>query len=410
MTDNGGSYLSLRDKDPFPFYREHLDSGVGAYWDEGMNAVMVLDHHGCARVQRDEDIFAHPYWDLPGAVEVQGGPRQLMMLHGAEHTRVHRFLMRYFSPRVVQSYRERYVAPLALRMIDRLVPAGSADLDAQFCEQLPAYVICALLGISIEDEQLLASCKRWNDDIMRWSETFGEDPDILTDALDSARNLAGVLLPIIREREQHPQDDFISALWSEGTALLPEWNELDVLAQARVLLFAGSETTAHLLRNAFYHLLNDAGLQRQLLADPTRIDAFVEEVLRFYGVIHFRIRTAATDTEVSGCPVHKGDRVHAVLSAANRDATRFGDPDDFLMDRPNERDHLAFGLGPRMCIGANLARAETAEVVKQVLTLLPGLRWGERADGEPARMSGHMPRSYRPLHAQWNAGGQGAGS
>jgi len=408
MTSAINSYLSLRDQDPFPFYRERLDEGIKAYWDEGMKAVMVLDHQGCAEVHRNEDVFAHPYWDLPGAVEVQGGARQLMMLHGAEHTRVHRFLMRYFSPRVVQTYREKYVSPLAQRMIQRFAPVGSADLDLELCDQLPAYVICALLGIPIEDEQLLATCKRWNDDIMRWSETFGEDPEILADALRSAENLAGVLLPIIRERERYPEDDFISALWSEGKSLLGGWNELDVLAQARVLLFAGSETTAHLIRNSLYHLLNHPDLRQGLGAAPEKIGAFIEEVLRFYGVIHFRIRAAASDTAISGCPVRKGDRVHAVLSAANRDAARFDEPDEFRMGRPNERDHLAFGLGPRMCIGANLARAEAAEVVGQVLTMLPGLRWGRRAEAEPARLSGHMPRSYRPIYAEWDAFAEGA--
>ena len=408
MTSAIDSYLSLRDQDPFPFYRERLDKGIKAYWDEGMKAVMVLDHQGCAEVHRNEDVFAHPYWDLPGAVEVQGGARQLMMLHGSEHTRVHRFLMRYFSPRVVQTYREKYASPLARRMIQRFALVGSADLDLELCDQLPAYVICALLGIPIEDEQLLATCKEWNDDIMRWSETFGEDPEILADALRSAENLAGVLLPIIRERERHPEDDFISALWSEGKSLLGGWNELDVLAQARVLLFAGSETTAHLIRNSLYHLLNHPDLRQGLGAAPGKIGAFIEEVLRFYGVIHFRIRAAASDTAISGCPVRKGDRVHAVLSAANRDAARFDEPDEFRMGRPNERDHLAFGLGPRMCIGANLARAEAAEVVGQVLTMLPGLRWGRLAEAEPARLSGHMPRSYRPIYAEWDAFAEGA--
>jgi cytochrome P450 len=330
------------------------------------------------------------------------------MLHGAEHTRVHRFLMRYFSPRVVQTYREKYASPLARRMIQRFAPVGSADLDLELCDQLPAYVICALLGIPIEDEQLLATCKRWNDDIMRWSETFGEDPEILADALRSAENLAGVLLPIIRERERHPEDDFISELWSEGKSLLGGWNELDVLAQARVLLFAGSETTAHLIRNSLYHLLSHPDLRQGLGTPPEEIGAFIEEVLRFYGVIHFRIRAATSDTAISGCPVRKGDRVHAVLSAANRDAARFDEPDEFRMGRPNERDHLAFGLGPRMCIGANLARAEATEVVEQVLTMLPGLRWGRRAEVEPARLSGHMPRSYRPIHAEWDAFAEGA--
>ena len=394
-------YLALRDKDPYPFYREHLNRGENVYWDESMNAWMVLDHQGSSRVQRDESVYAHPYWGLPGAVEVQGGARQLMMLHGAEHTRMHRFMMRYFSPRVVDRYREQYIIPLVGRMLDRLQPLGHAELDALFCDRLPAYVICALLGISIEDEELLERCKLWNDDIMRWSETFGEDPKILQDALESAKQLAGVLLPIIRERKEHPRDDFISALWQEGPALLPDWNEQDVLAQARVLLFAGSETTAHLIRNALYQLLNDTELRKELTENSDRIDAFVEEILRYYGVIHFRIRTAASDDEISGCPIHQGDRVHAVLSAANRDQARFEDPDEFKLDRPNPRDHLAFGLGPRMCIGANLARSETVQVIKQVLTEFPELNWDRGPETEPATMTGHMPRSFRPIFAEW---------
>jgi cytochrome P450 len=301
-------------------------------------------------------------------------------------------------------YRERYIAPLTARMLDRLVGHGSAELDEQFCERLPAYVICALLGISMDDEKSLENCKNWNDDIMSWSETFGEDPKALSDALDSAGHLADVLLPIIRQREAEPADDFISALWAEGPSLLPEWNEGDVLAQARVLLFAGSETTAHLIRNALYHLLTHPELQQQLAADTDLIPHFVEEVLRFYGVIHFRIRTATQDTELSGCPVHTGDRVHAVLSAANRDESRFEDPDEFRMGRPNVRDHLAFGLGPRMCIGANLARAEAVEVIRQMLDRLPGLRSQE--DQPAATLQGHMPRSYRPLHAAWGSGAE----
>lgn len=397
VADN--TYLELRDQDPFPFYRDHLDRGENAYWDEGMKAWMVLDHQGSSQVQRDEAVFMHPYWDLPGAVTVQGGARQLMMLHGAEHTKVHRFMMRYFSPRIADGYRQRYVVPLANRMLDRLAPVGGGELDVQFSDRLPAYVICALLGVPIENEQLLEDCKRWNDDIMRWSETFGEDPDALADALDSAGHLAEVLLPIIRQRRTEPTDDFISALWAEGPSLLPDWNEQDVLAQARVLLFAGSETTAHLIRNALYHLMSHLDLRDQLIEDPTQVSDFVEEVLRFYGVIHFRIRTAATDTEVSGCPVQQGDRVHAVLSAANRDQSRFDDPDEFRVGRANSRDHLAFGLGPRMCIGANLARSEAIEVIRLILQRLPEL---ELNDAKPApRLRGHMPRSYRPLHSSW---------
>jgi cytochrome P450 len=91
--------------------------------------------------------------------------------------------------------------------------------------------------------------------------------------------------------------------------------------------------------------------------------------------------------------------VHAVLSAANRDQSRFDDPDEFRVGRANSRDHLAFGLGPRMCIGANLARSEAIEVIRLILQRLPEL---ELNDAKPApRLRGHMPRSYRPLHSSW---------
>jgi cytochrome P450 len=194
-------------------------------------------------------------------------------------------------------------------------------------------------------------------------------------------------------------------MWREGPSLLTEWNELDILAQARVLLFAGSETTAHLLRNIFYHLLEHPDLCQELVDAPERIEVFVEETLRFYGVIHFRIRTAARDQTLNGCPIAKGDRVHAVLSAANRDPARFEHPNEFDTQRPNPRDHLAFGLGPRMCIGANLARAEAAEIVALALLRLPGLRWD--GDAPRATMHGHMPRSYRPIFARWTPAAEG---
>jgi cytochrome P450 len=394
------SYLDLWDKDPFPFYQSMLTAGRGVYWDEGMHAWMVLNHADANRVHRDEDVFAHPYHDLPGAVDVQGGPRQVIMLHGEEHTKLHRFLMRYMSPRVVEHYRRDFVAPLVSRSLDRVQADGRADLDAALAESLPAYVICTLLGVSMDDEELLGRCKAWNDDVMRWSETFGEDATILGEALASARNLAGVLMPIIEDRRLNPQDDFLSALWREGPSLLDGWDEFDVLAQARVLLFAGSETTAHLLRNAIYYLIEHQAVRLRLIDHPEEIEIFVEEILRYFGVIHFRIRAAAQDTELSGCPIHKGDRVHAVLSAADRDPAHYPYPEQFDMSRRNPRDHLAFGAGPRVCIGMNLARAETVEAIRQVLARLPNLRW--RPGGRPAEMRGHMPRSYSPLDACWD--------
>ena len=172
------SYLDLVDKDPFPFYHGLFEAKDTVHWDAGMNAWMVFDRADCAEVQRNEQTFEHPYNGLPGAVQVQGGERQVLMLHGEDHTKVHLFLTRHFSTKIVERYRSQFIAPLVSRMLADLEVEGHGDLDTLFADELPAYVICVLLGVPIDDEPLLRQCKRWNDDIMRWSETFGEDSEV----------------------------------------------------------------------------------------------------------------------------------------------------------------------------------------------------------------------------------------
>jgi cytochrome P450 len=394
------SFATLKNRYPYDYY-EHLRASIpsGIHWDEGMSAWMLTKHADCASVHRHEEVFAHPYWDMEGASEVHGGDRGILMLEGDEHTVLHRFLIRFFSVRVVAQYREQFVAPLIDRLVDRFAAGGHANLDAALADPLPAYVICALLGVPLDDEEKLANCKDWNEDIMGWSQTFGEDPEALARARSAAKNLADVLLPIIEDRRANRQDDLLSALWTEGPNLLENWNHADVLANARVMLFAGAESTSHLLRNCIYLLLTRPELRHELEAKPKLIPNFVEETLRYLGVIHFHVRAATTDTEISGCPISKGQRLHPILAAANRDPNKFEDPLEFQLERPDARDHLGFGFGPRLCIGANLARAEAAEMVAALLDRFPDMTL-DKSGGEPV-MTGGMPRSFSPLPACW---------
>lgn len=399
----GRTYQSLQDLDPFPWYRRALDAGARVAWDDSMQAWMVFGYEECARVQRDEEAFAHPYWEFRGSAEVEGGDRQVLMLRGEDHARVHRFLIKFFSSAKVEEYQPMFIRPLAERLLAPARDSDRIELSELFADRLPAYVICALLGVPLEDQDLMEQCKLWNDDIMRWSETFGEDEVILVRARTSSAQLNAVLLPIVRERARHPTDDFISALWKAGPTLLDGWNEDDVVAQARVLLFAGSETTAHLIRNSLHVLLTEPDYQEEVLGSPSFALRFVEEVLRYYGVIHFRVRSTACPVDLDGQHLGSGERVHAVLSAANRDRQHFADPDRFDPRRPDVKTNLAFGHGGRKCIGANLARGETAEALRCVLRELGPIRLDAAAP--PPAFLGHMPRSYRPLHVVREATG-----
>jgi cytochrome P450 len=262
---------------------------------------------------------------------------------------------------------------------------------------VPSDVIAALLGLDWQDEQLLASCRAWNSTIFRWSETFGADEAATNEALAAAAGLDEVLLPVIRARREHRADDLISLLWDKGPDALQPWGEAEVLAQCRVLFFAGSDTTAHLLRNLLHVLLTEPGVDDRLRADPTQVGAFVDEVLRLYGPIHFRVRVALTDVELGGQVIRRGERAHPMNAAANQEPRHYPDPHRIQIDRSPLRDHLAFNAGPRFCVGAALARAEGAEVVEQVLPRSSGMDWVDGA-GRP-RFRGYMPRSFRPHFA-----------
>src|ERR1700682_917714 len=391
------SYLTLIDQDPSPFY-EQLRAEDPVHWDEGMQAWLVTRFDDCTVVMKNEEIFGHPYHDFKGAAQVQGGPRGILMLRGDEHTRMHRYLLQFFSKSVVQAYRETIIRPLVDRLLDRLLPIGSADLAGQFSQILPSHVIAVMLGIPIEDGELLEKTRHWNDDIMRWSETFGEEPHALATALDSADRLRETLLPIIRDRRDAPRDDFISKLWAEGPRILEPWTEDEVLAQCRVLFFAGSETTAHGLSNAVSYWLSDPKVRARLSAET--IPHYVEEILRVFGVIHFRVRVALQDVELGGKLIKEGDRVHPMNSAANRDAGHFDHADLVDLDRARIKQHVAFNVGPRTCIGAELARGEIIEAMERVTQKLPD---AELDPTKPApRYLGHMPRSFRPLNVTFN--------
>jgi cytochrome P450 len=389
------TYLDYINRDPYEFYARKLAAGP-VHWDEGMKAWLVLGYDEARSVLVREGVFEHPYNSFAAASETQGGPRGILLLQGDEHTRMHNFLLSHFSPGVVAKYQEDLIAPLVQRRLDEVLAQDRADMSSQFAGKLPSDVIAALLGLDWHDEDLLTDCRVWNTTIFRWSETFGEDPQATAEALDAAAKLNEVLLPVIRSRRTDPKDDLISTLWQRGPEILQPWGEEEMLAQCRVMFFAGSDTTAHLLRNSIYVLTKDPSLQADLRGDNTKIRDFVDEVLRFFGPIHFRVRVARVDTELGGQHIKAGDRLHPVNASANRDGRHYPDPQRIDINRKPLRDHLAFNAGPRFCIGAALARGEAVEAVERLLARVESMSWDP--DAEPPQFFGHMPRSYRPLN------------
>lgn len=167
---------------------------------------------------------------------------------------------------------------------------------------------------------------------------------------------------------------------------------------AFILLIAGHETTVNLIINTVHALLTHPEQLAALRADMTLLDATIEEALRYEGPVeNATFRFAAEPVEIAGVPIARGEAVMVGLSAADRDAARFPDPDGFDIRRDN-RGHLAFGHGIHYCLGAPLARLEARTALRSLLERAPALA----LDGTPGEwLPGPLMRGVRSLPVRW---------
>jgi cytochrome P450 len=144
--------------------------------------------------------------------------------------------------------------------------------------------------------------------------------------------------------------------------------QAEVVSNAAVMMFGGIETTEGMITNAVLHLAADLpSLQ------DAELDDAIEESLRMEPAAAVVDRYATRDVSLGGAEIRRGDLVIVSIAGANRDPAVFPDPDRFLVDRPNARQHLAFAHGPHVCIAADLARLETRAVLRALRDTLLGV-------------------------------------
>ncbi|MEZ5407878.1 MAG: cytochrome P450 [Acidimicrobiales bacterium] len=238
------------------------------------------------------------------------------------------------------------------------------DVVATFAMPLPMTVIAAALGVPTGE---LATFKRWSDDLVMPVGNQAPTVDQVRAYLVSNQEFGEYFAARIAERQAAPADDILSDV---ANAVLPDGQRLTLAEQLSMLtqfLVAGNETTTKLLTNMINQLALDPALQARVRADRTLVEALAEESLRFEAPVGGLFRRALVDTEIGGQVIPAGQHVWVLYAAANRDGCRFADPDTFSPDRPNAKDHLAFGHGEHYCLGAGLARAEARIGIGAVL-------------------------------------------
>lgn len=313
----------------------------------------------------------------------------MLELEPPDHTRLRKLVSHAFTPRRVESLRDR-VRELTDELLDPLVADGGGDLLHNLAEPLPVAVISELLGIEGQDRQLL---RPWSNAIVALYEPAA-DPAVEEAAITAAAEFTSYLDELIAHRREVPGEDLLSALGQlqlEGDRLTRD----ELVATAVLLLNAGHEASVNVLGNGTVAMLRDGAQWHRLVDDPDLAPTAVEEAIRFDMPLSIFMRTVVQDATVGDHALTEGQVVGLLLASANRDPETFAAPDRMDIARtPNP--HVGFGAGIHFCLGAALARVELQEAFRQLAIRLPGLELA----GEPPRRRSYQFRGYTSIPVQ----------
>ena len=298
------------------------------------------------------------------------GPRSetssILTLDDPDHARIRQPLAQALYARVARFKPE--VERIVCETLDRIDAAAPFDLMSTFCVPVPIDVIASILGV---DGARLGEFRAWSEGIIQTFNPFRtEDQTKVMEASSAALN--DYFTRLIEEKRVNPGDDLISdmvRLQEGGLAV----SDVELRINLSALLIGGNLTTTDLIGNAVRLLLTNPAELAKLKADPSLINAVVEEALRYEPPVDVTGRVASHDMEVGGCPVKQKQGLTVFLRAANRDPAAFENPDRFDVTRP-KKPHVAFGGGAHICIGAPLARLEAQVALLRLFERFPSLR------------------------------------
>jgi cytochrome P450 len=295
-------------------------------------------------------------------------PKSIIFMDPPGHRHMRSLLNKAFTPRSIQSQKE-----VVVELVDRyLAAADPSDFDVveDFSALFPVEVITRMAGVP---EAFRQQVRIWND------ESLHRDPgevEMGEAAIKAYVETEQFYDSLVRERRANPQDDMISRLIAaeieRDNGETTKLDDLEIAHFATLLGGAGAETVTKLIGIAAVVFAHNRGEWQKLLDDRSKVPAAVEELLRYQGPVQYNVRCSRKDTHLHGVTIPAGKPVFLIGASANRDPEAFTNADTFDIDRDrSEAPNLALGYGIHSCLGAALARMESAIALDRLLDFMP---------------------------------------
>jgi cytochrome P450 len=351
-------------QNPYPYFAQLRREGAVVHFPD--QQVWIVTQLGAAsETLRRPDMFS--------SVGRASFENTLIGADPPRHTRVRKLLNVPFSPRAVAAM-EGQIRTAAEQLADRMTAAETCDFLDTFARPLPLLIVTRLLGIDDDDcEQL----RPWANDM-----ALGDLPRSAAEriAWGARQRDADSYFAEFVERCRRRAPKGILDGWLQSEVEEERITTAEAIDLAKLLVVAGSETTANLLGNGLLALFRHPDQFAALRADRSLMQGMVEETVRTETPVQSVLRRAIKDGDIAGAPIPAGADIEVIVGSANRDEAIFPDPEEFQITRqPNP--HIGFGLGPHYCLGAHLARLEAAVAFHTLLDRFSDLRPAEDLEG-----------------------------
>lgn len=347
---------------PYPVYEKlrQSDPILNLQFPDGRFGWLISNYEEAVEALKDSR-FSKDVAKAMGQEQTSVFSTNMLFSDPPDHKRLRGLVQKGFTPQRIADMRG-HIQEIADNLLDAVSSKDTINLIDEYAFKLPIIVISEILGVPTEDQDKF---RVWSNSIIGAS-----NQEMNEQVVQHMNEFIAYLKDWFAKVRKQPGDDMISQLViaeNQGDRL----SEQELYGVVTLMIIAGHETTVNLIGNGVLALLEHPEQRKLLQEQPELIHGAIEEMLRYNGPVEFSTsRWATEDMDFHGVHMKKGDLVVIALNSANRDASQFADPNIFDITREKSQ-HLAFGKGIHLCLGAPLARLEGEIAINTLLRRYP---------------------------------------